>query len=138
MARSPLQPTWQPPSLEEFFTDIERRRLQPVLYNCSNFGTVTNFLAETGQENDPIELMEARNMALATRGVYTSCTPTMAWNYHFGDMNDFYAERFAQVGAQNFISRSQDVRRQRPKRAAAERASNAWKGLSPHKRQRRQ
>ncbi|KAF1811092.1 hypothetical protein P152DRAFT_459972, partial [Eremomyces bilateralis CBS 781.70] len=49
----------------------------------------------------------------------------------------FYDERFAQVNAQNALLQSQDVRRERPKRAAAETASNAWKGLSPRKRQRR-
>jgi hypothetical protein len=97
-----------------------------------------NFWAETGQENDPVELVEARNMALATRGLFASCTPTMAWNYHFGDMEAFYAERFAQVDAENSLAESQDVPRQRPKRAAAATASEAWKELSPRKRQRRQ
>jgi hypothetical protein len=58
---------------------------------------------ETGQEDDPVELVEARNMALATEGLFASCTPTMAWNYHFGDIEAFYAERFAQVDAQNVI-----------------------------------
>jgi hypothetical protein len=29
--------------------------------------SATNFLAETGQEEDPAELVEARNMALATQ-----------------------------------------------------------------------
>ena len=52
----------------------------------------TNFLAETGQEEDPAELVEAQNMALATQGLFASCTPTMAWNYHFGDMEAFYSE----------------------------------------------
>ncbi|KAF1815596.1 hypothetical protein P152DRAFT_455300 [Eremomyces bilateralis CBS 781.70] len=52
-------------------------------------------------------------------------------------MQAFYAEKFAQVDAQNPLFGSGDVRRQRPKRAAAETASNAWKGLSPRKRQRR-
>ena len=35
------------------------------------------FLAETGQEEDPAELVEARNMALATQKLFASYTPTM-------------------------------------------------------------
>lgn len=108
-----------------------------VLYDYSDMISAANFWTETEQENDRIELVEARNTALATRGLFASCTPTMAWNYHFGDMEAFYAERFAQVDAQNSLE-SQDVPRQRPKRAAAVTASEAWKELSPRKRQRRQ
>ena len=37
-----------------------------------------SFLTETGQEEDPAELVEARNIALAKQGVFASCTPTMA------------------------------------------------------------
>jgi len=62
-------------------------------------GRVTRFLAETGQENDPMELVEARHMALATSGLFASCTPIMAWNYHFGDKEAFYAKRSTQVDA---------------------------------------
>jgi hypothetical protein len=134
----PPQPAWQPPSLEEFLADVDRRRLQPVLYDCGNMGTFTNFLAETGQEEDRPELIEARHMALATSGLFASCTPKMAWNYHFGDKEAFYAERSAQVNVRNTLIESQDVPRQRPKRAAAATASEAWNGLSPRKRQRRQ
>ncbi|KAF2729526.1 hypothetical protein EJ04DRAFT_515838 [Polyplosphaeria fusca] len=64
-------------------------------------------------------------MALATEGLFASCTPTMAWNYHFGDMEAFYTERFADEPAQ------------RLKRAAAIAAPDAWKTLSPRKRHRR-
>jgi hypothetical protein len=131
------QLTWQPPSLEEFLADIERRRLQPVLDTPGNPNTLHNFLVETGQEKDSTELIEARQMALATSGLFASCTPTMAWNYHFGDKEAFYAERFAQVNTQNSLLESQDMARQRPKRAAAGTASGAWKGLAPRKRQRR-
>jgi len=94
-------------------------------------------MAETGQKDDPLELIEARNMALDTSGVFASCTPTMAWNYHFGNKEAFYAERFAQANTQDTFIESQDVPRQRPKRAAAVTASDAWIGLRPHKRQRR-
>jgi hypothetical protein len=58
-------------------------------------------------------------MALATEGLFASCTPRIAWNYHFGDREAFYAERFAQVNTQNSLLESQNVARQRPKRAAA-------------------
>ncbi|KAJ6276564.1 hypothetical protein J3E71DRAFT_245740 [Bipolaris maydis] len=34
-------------------------------------------------------------MALAMEGLFASCTPTIAWNYHFGDMEAFYTKRFA-------------------------------------------
>jgi hypothetical protein len=98
--------------------------------------SATNFLVETGQEEDPAELVEARNMALATQGLFASCTPTMAWNYHFGDMEAFYAERFAQVDAQNALAERGDASTPRPKRAAAAAASEAWKSLGPRKRRR--
>ncbi|XP_014549998.1 hypothetical protein COCVIDRAFT_32171 [Bipolaris victoriae FI3] len=124
-------PVWRPPTLEEFLADIEGRRSQPVLYQCNDMMSATNFLAETGQEEDPIELVEARNMALATQGLFASCTPTMAWNYHFGDMEAFYTERFAQVDVQNALAEREDVPKPRPKRAAAVAASKAWKSLGP-------
>ncbi|KAF2844539.1 hypothetical protein T440DRAFT_473290 [Plenodomus tracheiphilus IPT5] len=131
-------PVWQPPSLEEFLADVAGRRSQSVLYQCNDMMSATNFLAETGQQDDPPELVEARNMVLATEGLFASCTPTMAWNYHFGDMDAFYSERFAQVDAQNALSKPQAEPRQRPKRAAAAAASEAWKDLGPRKRTRRQ
>lgn len=40
--------------------------------------SAASFLTETGQEEDPAELVEARNIALAKQGVFASCTPTMA------------------------------------------------------------
>ena len=122
-------PIWQPPSLEDFLADIESRKFQPVLYQCNDMISATNFLADTGQESDPAELVEARNMALATHGLFESCTPTMAWNYHFGDMEAFEAERFAQVDAQNAPT-------SRPKRAAAMAAPEAWRSLGLRKRRR--
>ena len=77
-------------------------------------------------------------MALATEGMFASCTPTMAWNYHFGDMDAFYTEKFAQVDAQDIRIEPRDVPRQRSKRAAAATASEAWKGFGPRKRTSRQ
>jgi len=73
-----------------------------------------------------------------TSGVFADCTPTMAWNFYFGDKEAFFTERFAQARAQNSLIEPQDVPRPRPKRAAAMTASDAWIGLSPRKRQRRQ
>lgn len=96
--------------------------------------SATNFLIETGQEGDPAELVEARNMALATQGLFESCTPTMAWNYHFGDMEAFYSEKFAQVDAQNLSNERQSASMLRPKRAAAIAAPEAWRGLGLRKR----
>ena len=75
-------------------------------------------------------------MALATQRLFASCTPTMAWNYHFGDMEAFYAERFAQVDAQNALVEPGGVSTLRPKRAAAVAAPEAWKGLGPRQRRR--
>jgi hypothetical protein len=98
---------------------------------------LASYLVETGQEDDPPELVNARDMALATTGVFANCTPTMAWNFCFGDKEAFYSERFAQVQAQNLIHHSMDSN-QRPKRAAAQKASAAWDGLHPRKRQRTQ
>ena len=105
---------WQPPTLEEFIADVESRRGQRVLYHCNDIISATNFRAETGQEDDPAELVEARSMALATQWLFKNCTPTMAWNYHFGDMEAFHTERFAQVAAQNALVEPQHVSERRP------------------------
>lgn len=93
---------------------------------------------EPGQEQDREELMEARNMALATEGLFASCTLTMAWNYDFGDMEAFYAEIFAQIDAQNALIEAQDVATRRPKRTVAMAASEAWKTPGRCKRYRPQ
>jgi hypothetical protein len=127
-------PVWQPPTLEEFLADVEGRRDQPVLYNINDMMSATNFLAETGQDGDPAELVEARNMALAKQGLFASCTPTMAWNYHLGDMETLYAERFAQVDAQDAIVEPEVTSTQQPKRAAAVAAEEAWKSLGQRKK----
>jgi hypothetical protein len=129
-------PVWRPPTLEEFLADIEGRRSQPVQYQCNDMMAAINFLVETGQDDDPAELVEARNMALATQGLFASCTPTMAWNYHFGDIEAFYAERFAQVDAQNALVEREGVLTRRPKRAAAVAAPEAWKSLGPRRKRR--
>jgi hypothetical protein len=99
-----LPPVWRAPLLQEFLAEIESRRLQPVLYQYGDMFAVSDFLVETGQESDLVELVEARNMALATEGLFASCTPTMAWNYYFRDMEAFYTKRFTQVDARNVVT----------------------------------
>jgi hypothetical protein len=126
-----------PPTLEEFLIDIERRRSQPIMQEWNDPNSLFGYLAESGQENDLPELVAARNMALTTTGVFASCTPTMAWNWFFGNKEAFYAERFAQVRDQN-LNQSVKESSQRPKRAAAEKASAVWDELQPRKRQRKQ
>jgi hypothetical protein len=74
-------------------------------------------------------------MVLATRGLFDYCTPTMV-ELSLWDMEAFYAERFAQVGAQNALLEPQNVCTPRPKRAAAVAASGAWKTFSLRKRRR--
>jgi hypothetical protein len=143
---SPRAAHWQPPTLEEFEADIRRRQLQLVLRECSDFHTVIGHLAETGQERDHPDLIVARDMALAQTGIWADCTPRMAWNFQFGDKNAYYAERDAQIRAREIAdmpppppySERPSFFGKRTKRAAAERAPDAWKGLSPRKRQRRQ
>ena len=139
---SPRTRRWQPPTLEEFEADIERRRSQPVLRDCSDIGAVERHLKETGQEHDHPRLVVARDMALAQTGLYADCTPRMAWNLEFGDKEAFYSERVAQIRARDNISEPQHVPQKRfskcPMRATAQKAKEAWKDLSPRKRQRRQ
>ena len=71
-------PAWRPPTLEEFLADVEGRGSQPVLYQCNDIMSATNYLAETGQEEDSAELVEARIMALVTQRLFASCISTMA------------------------------------------------------------
>jgi hypothetical protein len=110
--------------LEEFLADVERRRHQTVLDSLHDMSMVFRHLAKTYQDTDPVELIEARNMALATIGVYADCTPTMVWNFHFGNKEDFYAGRFAQVRARHPFLETQDATEPR-KRAAAVKAPDA-------------
>jgi hypothetical protein len=66
--------------------DIKYRQLQPVLDTPSNPKTLRNFLVETGQETDLIELIEAREMTLATSGSFAShrVYMTISSRYYFG------------------------------------------------------
>lgn len=150
---SDLEPSSHaPPSLEEFEADIRRRRFNPDLQECEDPVALANFLRDSRQENDSIELVVARQMALDTTGIYADCTPRMAWNYHFGDKDAFYAERFDRIRAKNafagaHVASTQHLKRSTPevdthdvpsrpsKRVAAEKASNAWTGLIGRKGQ---
>lgn len=131
------EPAKAAPSLEEFLADIERRRHQNPLGNCTNPDELARYMANTGQQNDSVELVETRNMALAVTGTYAKCTPIMAWNRFFGDKRAFEDALFAQRDAEE-AEEVQKGSTRRPKLAAAEKAAGAWKELSPRQRQRRQ
>jgi hypothetical protein len=155
-SREPQSPqsAWKPPTLEEFLADIEFRKSDAPFRRYNNFSAFHQMLEDTKQAEDPMELISAREMALESAGIFGNVTPTMAWNYHFGDIDAFYTERDAQAKAQaalfnplpdfelNDPSEHQESRRlekspPRPKRAAALAASDVWIGLSPRKRQKR-
>jgi hypothetical protein len=145
-AQLDTQPAWQPPTLEEFLADIRHRQSGPAFPRWDNPFSVTNHLAETGQENDPPESIIARDMALDTTGMFADCTPIMAWNAQFGNKEAYYHERFRQAQARHpFIRPSTESKlltasnlpSQRPKRAAAKEAPAVWEGLHPQKRQQR-
>ena len=85
----------------EFLADIERRRSEPVFREMHNPFAFVRYVAETGQQNDPAELVQARHMALDTTGLWAKCTPTMAWNCHFGDKEAYDRELRRQAEARN-------------------------------------
>jgi hypothetical protein len=97
---------------------------------------LANYLAQTGQEDDPREIVHAREMALATAGLFSDCTPTMAYYLATGNNNAFIRER-NRVRASEGVSNSEVSAHRAPKRAAALKASTVWAELSPRKRQKR-
>jgi hypothetical protein len=153
-------------TLEEFLAGLERYKSSKPEGGASatDFNSFQRHLVETGQQDDPIELIVAREAALATTGPYAEWTPEMAYNYHFGDREAFYTAQAAQVRARHpFLassaqpaSHSEDLAARKarlqarhsranliqptrpPKRAAAERAPDVWAGLAQRKKQRRQ
>ena len=137
--QSAQQPSRQLPTLDEFLIDLKRwQPLQSIpAYRDPN--SLASYLAQTGQEDDPLEIVHAREMALATTGLYANCTPTMAYHLAIGNMNAFTAEK-TRLGAPERLSEqlSEAPIHQPLKRVAAQKASAAWAGLSPRKRQRRQ
>jgi hypothetical protein len=67
-------------------------------------------------------------MALDTTGMFAECTPTMAWNAHFGDKQAYTRERYRQALTRHPFAQPSTVSNplsQRPKRAAAKTASAA-------------
>ena len=136
-ASAPQRPVWQPPSLEEFEEDIRRRQLLPVMQECNDPAALTDFLAATGQEDDPEKLVLAREMALDTTGHFADCTPQMAWNWHFGDRSAFYTERAAQARARNPFLEPQSASNRPLKRAAPEDATITMEATKKKKRRRK-
>lgn len=88
-------------------------------------------------------------MALDTTGPWADHTPKMIYNLLFGKKSDYYRMRMAQVQASNPMNSSASIQlaqpfghdtnqtSERPQRATAKRAPQAWTMLSPKKRQRR-
>ena len=95
------QPSWNPPTLEEFLADIEQLRSGPAFPSWSNPLAIARYTEETGQTNIPPELLVAREMALDTQGCWADYTPTMAYNCHFGDREAFQRELDGQVRARH-------------------------------------
>jgi hypothetical protein len=80
--QSTQQPSRYPPTLEEFLADIERRRSQSVSQGRhSDPFSFASHLRETGQEGDPIDVIQAREMALATTDINARVKPRMVWNF---------------------------------------------------------
>ena len=81
---------------------------------------LASYLAHTGQEDDPVEIVHAREMALATTGLFANCTPKMAYHLAMGNINTFMAEK-TRLGAPEQLSKqlSKVSIHQAPKRAAA-------------------
>ena len=55
-------PMWQPPSSEEFLADINGRQSQLVPHVYIETMSVIKSLAETGQEEDLVKLVEVRSI----------------------------------------------------------------------------
>ena len=131
----------QLPTLDEFLRDLEHRQSLESIPICRNPFELASYLEQTGQEDDPIELVQAREAALATTGIFADCTPTIAYHLTIGSMDTYRAEKARQqslVGAIAPTKANQLEPNRAPKRAAAQKASTAWAELSPRKRQRRE
>jgi hypothetical protein len=75
---------------EEFLADIEHHKSLQIEGNFKDPETLYKYLLATRQENDPQELVLARQQVLETTGIYADWTPKMAYNFHFGDRLAFY------------------------------------------------
>jgi hypothetical protein len=91
------QPSYGLMTWEEFLADLkyhmslqirEREGISDIMEfeECSE---------EIGEQNDPLELVMAREEVFATTGEYADWTATMAYNYHFGSREAFNAELLA-------------------------------------------
>jgi hypothetical protein len=129
-------PTRQLPTLDEFLVDISNREPLLSMPKHRDPNERANYLAQTGQEDDSIELVNAREMALATTGLFADCTPTMAYYIATGNQIALIRER-NRVRASEEASQSELSAHRAPKRAAAQKASTVWAELGPRKRQRR-
>jgi hypothetical protein len=138
LSPSTPKPDWYP-TLEEFVADIEQRRGQdgpPTIETGRNVGAAPNMLwshlVQTGQEKDRMELVVAREQALANTGDWATATPEIVWSFHFGDRSSWQNWRQAIAAARHPFGRSGSS--SRTKRLAAENAPAAWAELSPRKR----
>ena len=62
-------------------------------------------------------------MALDTTGQFADCTPTMAWNAHFGDKEAYERENFRQALIQHPFTKLPTVSSQRSKHSTVKKAS---------------
>jgi hypothetical protein len=144
----PTPPTPKPdwyPTLEEFVADIERRRGQADIQDLpigrdagAGISKLWAHLKDIGQEKDRMELVVAREHALATTGQWATATPEIVWSFFFGDQTAWQRwrnqTRHCWLGGSTGSTRSLG----RPQRSTARKASAVWEVLSPRKRQRRQ
>jgi hypothetical protein len=124
-------------TLEEFLIEVDRRK-QDKSQSTRGYRDPFEFathLERTGQQNYSYKLIHAFEKALATAGMFSHFTPTMAYNFYF-NREAYEIEREAQR-ADEEAQQSEEAPRP-SKRPAAQLASNAWAGLRPKKRARRE
>jgi hypothetical protein len=103
-------------TLDEFLADLKHREPLDSVQTYRDPNRLANYLVQTGQEDDPLEIVHAREIALATTGLYANCTPTMAYYLAVGNQEAFLAEKTRQTATEVSTSRP-------PKRAAAQKTS---------------
>ncbi len=90
------QPRQQLPTSDQFVAQLPERQSQPPMPAFRGPFELANYPAETGQENEPLKMITARDMAQATTGIYASRTATMAYHLATGNYEAFWAEKFGQ------------------------------------------
>jgi hypothetical protein len=113
--------------LPDHDADLKHREPLDSVQAYRDPNRLANYLAQTGQEDEPPEIVHAREMALAKTGLYANCTPIMAYYLAIGNQEAFLAEKTRQTATNASPQRA-------PKRAAAQKASAVWAELSPRKR----